>query len=145
MSLAPKDWKPGMTVESDRGGNRAVLIEPTTEPGITHAWKANGVEGYSPGRWLNADCFRVLTYADLSREPVEGERAVRVESDFPDLLGKVYEWEGGRWTREGITTIIAHRPANFAPLSHIHEHESHEKSKHRGIKKRSLFLHAHTF
>ncbi len=67
MTLKPDQWKPGMTVISRESGSTCVL---EYRDNVAAGWDVDD------GAILDAEPYRPATYADLSREPVEGERAV---------------------------------------------------------------------
>ena len=77
--LKPKDWKPGMTVRCSVMREDYVLLRrlPADACPDGKVWKTEC--GHC--LWDNqAHTRSPATYADLDREPVEGERAVKVSS-----------------------------------------------------------------
>lgn len=89
----------------------------------------------APGWWMKphsesipddrSHCFRPATYSDLNREPVEGERAVRVDGGGnhynEQYVGTVYTFDGEAFQAEGLRThsAVEKLAALFAPLTPV--------------------------
>lgn len=137
--MGPKDWLPGMTVTNGVEGQVLLLKRHSG------SWELRGVVGYYAGAYRNwkdgtfsSMRWHPATYADLGREPREGDLAVRVPwSDGDDPLGcvgDVYLMREGQfidqtYPRIGQWAGDEDELRNFAPLDRAIYEASREPEK----------------
>ena len=121
--MKPQDWKKGMTIIA---GASAFVIKSRTL--ADDGWLCECGQ-FIMDNLVERHGRRPAIYADLSREPVEGELAVYVEATIhPNETGKVFAYGRVPWV-EGTTGFFRNTPVDeaiwfyaskadrFAPLS----------------------------
>ncbi len=138
MTLKPDQWKPGMTIWAQRYGepyHLCVLVRHGTDIDGDIGWvamSAKGMEVFAIDDVSIDEARRPATYADLSREPVEWERAVCVNSEAcHEEVGETFTYgscenlNGGLpcFFREANVWFCGHKVDQFAPLTPVPDAE----------------------